>query len=1424
MGITVLLLAPLQKKIDARIKHIKEETIKTLEIKLHREISYSSLSPSFFMFLELRNVVLLNTDGTAPAVSIGRVRIHYNLIKILKGNITGAIEGITLVRSTFSFDRKKDSDLLSLIKNMQDNGSTGGGTLPLLTLTGKNISVTIKTSKGMVTMNHLFFTLKNTSTGIRYAMKGYLSGKTDLFSPYHYFNLRTLTTRFNIFGTSNSSFSRFNTRVLLQNINSNLFSLRRLSLLVQREHGRFFARKIEDSSPLDLNMTYNLLKRRIDLSVISEKFIPSRYIHVPPHKSRYSSFFSASYTTNVKLHYSFAHNTLSYSGFIKTTGTNSPFVGNYTLASKMTGNNRHVFFSYLTLLSSYGTITYSGDLLLQKLEPSGSLQIEKLKLKGYTVSSRIMFSRKDTSFIMRSKKLTINNLVLSNLEGEFQYYKNDIGYMFSFSLPDPLKRGNTVSMDGSFQLRPAAELQVNISTNNVPLSPFFALAKNKKIPFRKKIETVHFSSNAFIDTNFRKTSFSVVKMRMYDSENNNNVIHFSASGNNEGVQISDLKAQWSGEKLTGTINLIKKGKEITVKSNTVFNAYPYKFDLQYNSYGLFINGDYGFNFAFLPSKNGANFMLHCEALPLPLRGNVTDITLDTSGYYFSPSNWKILLNTVLLQNIPLPVSENKLALTGEISQNEIQLQSIHYRDILSRISGKASFAYNIDSKSISGSLVASDKEKKETYEIQGTYKKETLDLSSTVSHVPLRRFKNSGLTGLISGNISIKGPLVNPAILLSLRVRNGLFKASPFTLNSTVKVVDNNIVLKSFQGKYDKNSFKDGKGSFDLKKGTYSFSTQYSGDFGGHRLSSHLSLDGFFSLPKTVSDTASSHLAMSKLLEQPFSLSFASSGGSVDKKKAVNWKMFVTRNKKNTVSFKGGPHNSISGSIKKTGEFNVHLKKDFPVRGNLYGRIKKGTIEAVFEESEIDLKVLNIFKIEGFAFTGGTAYGNVTIGGALNDPDFYGTLDVVHASGALSYFPDTIAPFNTRIVFKGKDMRVEPVDLKTGDALVRTEADFTFTRWVPSVFTIKFASLNKKGIHILYKVSSIGLTVDGYAWGNFALTGSPVTFGISGNLTVDDCVIALGAKKKEVPESSGISTSININFTTGKKVEFLWPSTRLPIVKAYADTNQKLHVLMDGINDTYSVKGTINVKYGEIYYFQRNFYLIKGAIIFNETEAAFDPLLDFKAQIREVDSKGEVVNVYMILDKTPLSRFSPRFESDPPLSTVEIMSMLGANVFAQLGGEKIDISSALMLTGDLVSQFSIMRGFEQKVKDIFKLDLFSIRTQMIQNIILNKFINDPASSNNSSDLFGKYLDNTTVYLGKYFGNTLFLQTMVQFGTDSPFVTEQSPDTGPLRVQTKVSLEWKTPLFLLDFSVEPDLLDPISSINNTSLSLSWGYSY
>jgi len=129
---------------------------------------------------------------------------------------------------------------------------------------------------------------------------------------------------------------------------------------------------------------------------------------------------------------------------------------------------------------------------------------------------------------------------------------------------------------------------------------------------------------------------------------------------------------------------------------------------------------------------------------------------------------------------------------------------------------------------------------------------------------------------------------------------------------------------------------------------------------------------------------------------------------------------------------------------------------------------------------------------------------------------------------------------------------------------------------------------------------------------------------------------------------------------------------------------------------------------------------------------------------------------------------------------------------------------------DVISRLGIFQansttyGFSQIVRDSLGLDVFTIRTNLLQNILYEAI--PGTGTDNAVSPIARYLDNTTLYLGKYLFDDFYLQGMLHFrgdlfsaGKGAVFLS------GDLKVDTEISLEWNTPLALFSIFTQPDVL-------------------
>jgi hypothetical protein len=271
-------------------------------------------------------------------------------------------------------------------------------------------------------------------------------------------------------------------------------------------------------------------------------------------------------------------------------------------------------------------------------------------------------------------------------------------------------------------------------------------------------------------------------------------------------------------------------------------------------------------------------------------------------------------------------------------------------------------------------------------------------------------------------------------------------------------------------------------------------------------------------------------------------------------------------------------------------------------------------------------------------------------------------------------------------------------------------------------------------------------------------------------------------------------------------VEFLWPSVDLPLVRGYANSNQVLRVTSDTESGRFSLTGEIDIRSGEVFYFERSFYMRTGTLSFNENEVRFDPRISTRAESRDQNDDGPVT-LSLVLNNQPLNGFVPRLESSPALSQSEILALLGQSVSGQ--GQDTIISPPL---ADIFMQFGVVRRVERAIRDFLFLDMFSFRTQIIQNALIKAI---PVQGSTQIDTrFGNYLDNSTVFIGKYIGSSMFAQAMLSIRYDSKYVDFQG-----IRLEADLGLELRSPLFDVRFNFVPEHPENIF-MNDVSVSITW----
>jgi hypothetical protein len=528
-----------------------------------------------------------------------------------------------------------------------------------------------------------------------------------------------------------------------------------------------------------------------------------------------------------------------------------------------------------------------------------------------------------------------------------------------------------------------------------------------------------------------------------------------------------------------------------------------------------------------------------------------------------------------------------------------------------------------------------------------------------------------------------------------------------------------------------------------------------------------------------------------------------------------------------------------------TGDFFAAISAPSPVRGSVTGSLRGGQIEATASNMYVDLAALWGFMPTEVKQTvdleGGFVTANVRIAGSLADPEFFGTaLGHSVRMRIPLYLAEAIRPVPLNITLDGNEMRFGPIPAGVGKGQGVVSGWFRFDRWVPNTFNLDIKVPAETPLPFAFDI--MGVIAKGDANGTMTLAMENLVFTVTGDLVAQNTDITLDAEKLTESQNNpyvykgGLAIVTNFTIHSGRKFLFIWPNADFPILQAYADMGSVLRINSDDSSGHFSLVGDISMRNGEIFYFQRSFYINEGTLTFNENEVRFEPRISARAELRDQTDTG-TVTISMIIDNAPLQSFTARFESSPPLSQAEIFSHMGQNIVGSsdpndsLTAGMASLGSAV----DIVTQTLGIRRFERIIRDGLHLDMLSFRTQMAPNLLTSWFQDrggqqDAANTETTTGVaresgLGNFFDNTTVFVGKYIDSNIFLQTMLSLRYDENRIAEaQGRITAyGYAVEVDLGIELRSPWVDFRVGVVPTHLEHLF-IDDVSFSINFRRSF
>jgi hypothetical protein len=1418
-GTTAVLFQPLMDVVNKNINALTDSLIRTGERALNRPIRYRSMSPSLIGSIELYSVTL--GENPDPLLEVDRLYLEYSLWDLVRGRGIQALRKLVLEGPEVMYDPRRDGDLGRLFQSGKQDRP-----FPALPQDGvlhiSEGSFRIRT--GMPANTFLYLGDIFLSGVVH---EGWIDLEGRWEKPPPSGEAPFLSSRGTVRGSFSGTFTSGALSVEARSVEGRGFTLKNLALQGFLSEDKIVFSRTKDDLPLEISASYVPRKNRWSLAFSADRFSPAGMASFWGPLEKFSPLLDlrlsgdASFILNKQSAYRF---NLSAENETKNSGPVRSF------AVKGEGNARRIVFSQCRLDARRGSVQYTGDMLLRPLRPQGTISFFNFTLTGEgAVNGALDFKRRNQTVLVDSPYLFVGNQPLSGLSGELLW--NEETYNLRFSPGIGGLGSGSFSCSGAFN-RNAGWINGTLALNHVYVSGLMNLAR----PFANLGQTGTWTDKTALSTelsfftDFR--SFSYTSYNFLAAYGSRTSFSASLSGTEKHLELNRGTLRWSG----GSAQLdfhtrFENPGDMSFRCNFFYRDFSYAFEgTLTDRRTIRIRGSNDF-LANLRYRQGEGWTGSASiyGAPIPYRGRRGYLYVDAALGYRNPSLWNATLHRFEIREFQGPgLLATDIFVRGQANQNGLNLDRIDYEDRYGNLSGSAAAIWGRGFDGIDGSVVLTNEGETERVSADFFFHDETLEYHAALLGFKVDRFAQSGKNLLASGELygvrNNDGYYSLSLSLESLMGRSGenLFSASALALLDPEQLIISRIHF-SAGTVTDRVEMEIPYLSVDRDAGRLDTEGQISGQINKHDLGLVMSLgmnfrplEGWLDLSR-IGETFSGALNVrhafinNREIKDPFSFIFS---------------RIEEGDNPGTIRLAGGPEDMLRLELREQNRrnsiFTAVLSAPSPVQGTFTGILEGTTIDGMATDVFVDLAGLwDITPINKTVnFTGGFITGETRISGSIFDPEFDGAAWGSGVSLSVpAYVPAEIGPGTGDIILEGSAMSFGPLAVVCGKGSGEVNGWVEFNRWIPSVWLDI-----RVDTPVPFDFDISGIKARGNALGtlNLFLENKEI-FTITGDIEASDTEITVGAAEIEQTGEGAyapgeVDVIADVYIQVGRRVEFLWPSSETPLLRTYGDTGTGVRILGDTRIPHLALDGDLTLRGGELYYLQRTFFIREGQISFNSNDPQIDPRISARAEIKDQNDEGPVT-VTMVIDNTPLSVLfssTPRFESVPALSQTEIFSLLGqAPPAGTASAEAQELNPIINTSIEMVLQSVVFRRFERLVRNVLGLDMFSFRTQILQNAIFEAVRNREPDEQPST--MGSYLDKSAVFVGKYLGPDLFLQGILNFRYD-----QYQVKYGGIKLEPEIGLEMRTPLFNVRWNISPQHLENLY-VSDQSISLLWHWS-
>ncbi|MBB6478824.1 translocation/assembly module TamB domain-containing protein [Spirochaeta isovalerica] len=1411
---------------------VREELISSLEEMIGYDLVYSSISPSIFSYINIKDLRVYGKGGPGDILAeIGSFKAFYSPFYFIKKNSEltplQAVKSLTLTKARFHIDSQRDKNLLAILSK---RGGVDFTLLPLTTrISGRSVDLSFTTPDIVLEGQNLFFSLTPDKGTYRTRINGDVN--TRFISDNSFISMARASVKAS--GSVSEFFDSLNFTVTTVDFQSDVANLTDQTFQFILNTGQLELRKVQDYRPIDLVIKHDRIIGDWFFSFKSENFRPDSLISLKGKLAPYSQYSSSRITGNGSIIYNTLREDAVYSLDSNIRISQDVFNRPVSIKTDITGDLNQINVRNLDLQTTEGRALFNGNISTGSFFPTGRIRLVNVQTPlGFLVNSTFTVSHQEGFLTFRSDSIDTGgesiesvNLVLFP-EGE------NITASLKASLKDEEDHEGTITVDTLVNLGEKPEISSFIALDSLPAgSLVYFIPQREELPsLPQGFSDSSVSTDFILHSDLENLTVLVSDFMFQSNAKPDNKLSFSASYNEKGFKINDLYFNWDQYELTGYVNSNREGDDFLVSTHFDLEDKPYRIDAHYSTGQIILEGDYGL-FALLQKSGDRSyeFNLKSQSLPLPLYDQIVFADINASGAYEN-GDWNIFLEkSGISTDRFLSLIKPEFEITANLGNQGADIYEVIYRDNISSLKGLGRVSYIPGHQTSWLSLIDDTGKTGEQYDIYYSSDHGEIDSRISVVSSPLERFREQGLTGNVSLDLGFSGKLESPEYQAVINTERMNLDGVPIVVSTFVRGDKDQIRISDLELEYSGIMFNRGLLMLDLNEGKLIATGAINQNINRSKASTSLSV--YVNLNQSLDIFTLSNLADIDMTGQLVTA-------------PVKWDGLNTFPRLQVDMEKKG--SLISGNIKngeilsaaydlESKNISVIIRDLFPFRFAANGMVNNREVDVEVSDLAFEPSFLNYFmpvdpfkKKRSVIFTSGIIDGDFRVHGPISDPDFDGRLrisNLVPESPFLAEIPD---PVSTEVTLEGHSLTINPFSIGLNKGEIFVDSSFEFDEGLPTTYNLDVDIRGGEGARVAYAIP--GFSWDGYFTGPVHIEGSRQGGFLEGTLTCNSLESSLKSdavpnQPLSVPKNPSINGfTVDLTILTGRDVNFYFPNRQVPIIQATAEKGDDINIAYDSRSDELALVGRVDVRTGEINYFNKTFYLQEGYIDFNESQVKFNPKLNVRADVITRDELGEDVTISLLFDDYLLNEFNPEFLSFPRKTENEILALLGQSFIPSNDPDQVSVASVLVATGGMIGKNTIMQPFEEAIKNSLNLDFVSFNTNLIENAILDRFQDQNIYDNGNRRVnFARYLEDTSLFIGEYIGEFLFLEgSLVVDYDDSRSV---SSTFGGLELNLNLNIQFITPFVLIDWTYDPNN-NPDSDyfLPQNTISFTWQYSY